>query len=447
MSIVEYVSLLGRKVCLFLKGIGRKLFFNPGKKCVVVVDDSNNQIRFVLDKALDEGLQVILVARSRLYRQWFFCHRLLTCDTHDMNKAADIAGKIKSFQVSGVLTGCDQVLLPFVAELSRMLNLKSITMDNACSSINKLDAYLALGDNANSMLGVCDHKSMRVLSRIDNPVVLKPNQGKCSHGLLFFETGRQAADYWLKYSSSKDHVEYLYQEKISGVQYDLEGITVNGKHRIYCITWEHYLNSALHTQPAFFFFNPPMVDKDSVSLMKYVLKALDALKVTAGAWHMEVRMTPEGRICWLDWANRFGGQGFYELISKVTKRDFVREYVEAAVENKKPAPLSESNLGYIVIYFPESADLEYWRNEISLADDNLQVQHFYQGKMSVESGKSTGYCEISGRSREKLYEWFEPLAFNWVKDLSGRFEHQLSQVRLSDRWPDKNKEGPSIDPH
>lgn len=138
------------------------------------------------------------------------------------------------------------------------------------------------------------------------PLIIKPIDSSASRGVLKIDSLEDLAksiEYSLKWSKEK---RCILEEFIEGQEYSGESIAYKGEYKLLAITEKTttgapYFVEKAHRQPADLSSN--MVNKIEDTLYK----AFKALNIEYGAIHPEFRITPDGRILFMEIATRMGG--------------------------------------------------------------------------------------------------------------------------------------------
>ena len=160
------------------------------------------------------------------------------------------------------------------------------------------------------------------------PCVVKPDKGTASKGVRYVADeaellrGDAQAKHLARDVSIGDRM--LIEGFVKGRQFDLEGIAVDGTYYLLCTVEQFYEAAPPYFPPSWFFFNPPVPAATQTKLWDVTQKALKALGVQNGAWHMEHRIDKTGNVRVLDYANRMG---YNQLISAACGNSFAGKYV------------------------------------------------------------------------------------------------------------------------
>lgn len=164
-------------------------------------------------------------------------------------------------------------------------------------------------DSPNFMMVTADMTVKEILLQITNfkyPLIVKPVDSTSSMGVYKINEERditEAIEYAMSASKSK---RIMLEEFIEGPEYSGDSIAYQGKYKLLAVTEKHttgapHFVETGHKQPAA--LTPEMYKKVEETLYK----AFASLKIEYGAIHPEFRITPDGRILFMEIASRMGG--------------------------------------------------------------------------------------------------------------------------------------------
>lgn len=164
-------------------------------------------------------------------------------------------------------------------------------------------------DSPNFMLVTEDMTIDEILPQIKDykyPLIVKPSDSTSSMGVYKINEEKdfsEAIAYAMNASKSK---RIMLEEFIEGPEYSGDSIAYEGKYKLLAITEKHttgapHFVETGHKQPAA--LSPEMYKKVEETLYK----AFAALKIEYGAIHPEFRITPDGRVLFMEIASRMGG--------------------------------------------------------------------------------------------------------------------------------------------
>jgi len=138
------------------------------------------------------------------------------------------------------------------------------------------------------------------------PLIIKPCDLSSSRGVFKIETIQnlqEGLDYAIGWSKTG---EAILEEFIEGPEYSGESIAYEGQYKLLAITEKrttgapHFVETG-HRQPA------RLSDEMKKKVENTLYKAFDSLGIQYGAIHPEFRITPDGRVLFMEVATRMGG--------------------------------------------------------------------------------------------------------------------------------------------
>ncbi|MCM1142817.1 MAG: ATP-grasp domain-containing protein [Muribaculum sp.] len=138
------------------------------------------------------------------------------------------------------------------------------------------------------------------------PLIIKPCDLSSSRGVFKIETVdnlKEGLDYALDWSKTG---EAILEEFIEGPEYSGESIAYNGEYKLLAITEKHttgapHFVETGHRQPA------RLSSEMKAKVEETLYKAFKSLNIKYGAIHPEFRITPDGRVLFMEIATRMGG--------------------------------------------------------------------------------------------------------------------------------------------
>jgi ATP-grasp domain-containing protein len=300
---------------------------NTGKKIVVVLSlDTLGPSPEVVRQAALQGLYVHVFAQDFPVSEAAFAHNWSRVDPRtDFDLALKIA---KELDPIAILSETKNLLLPMQDFLAQNLGLKTVGARAAKTSNSKIELRKSLDEH-----GVANIPWIRMEDYREGefgfPCVIKPDLGTSSKGVRFLTdhndlmTNIKQSDELRKDPSVGDAM--LIEGFVSGRQFDLEGLAIDGRYYLLCVVEEYFDAAPPYFPPAWFQFNPPISESLFASLWDTTQKALKALGVHNGSWHMEQRVDSGGTVRIIDYANRMG---YNRLVSAASGLSFAGAYVE-----------------------------------------------------------------------------------------------------------------------
>jgi len=162
------------------------------------------------------------------------------------------------------------------------------------------------------------------------PVIVKPIDRSGSRGVQKVEAYSQIENA-IKIAQKESFTDnVLVEEFIEGKEYSIETISFNGKHKCLQIT-EKYTTGA----PNFVEFAhiaPAILSKGKRKIIEELTyKALDALQVTQGASHSELKIDENGNVKFIEIGSRMGGDFIGSQMVKISSGiNFVQDVINIA---------------------------------------------------------------------------------------------------------------------
>lgn len=219
-------------------------------------------------------------------------------------------------------------------------------------------------DSPNFMMVTKDMTIKDILSQITNyhyPLIVKPVDSTSSMGVYKINEEKdfpEAIEYAMNASKSK---RIMLEEFIEGPEYSGDSIAYEGKYKLLAITEKHttgapHFVETGHKQPA------ALSSEMYKRVEETLYKAFASLKIEYGAVHPEFRITPDGRILFMEIASRMGGDCIgSDLVQISTGYDYMGMVINIGCGK---APSFEK------ISVPRIAEIHYIINQADLDEYN-----------------------------------------------------------------------------
>jgi len=221
--------------------------------------------------------------------------------------------EVEKLNPCGIVSICSELVLHSMNFLLRKRGIPCNSEWTERISTNKYLMRMAMKeggvDSPNFMLITEKTTSKEILSKtsaFSYPLICKPVDLSSSRGVSKIDSKeqlKQAIEYALEWSPKK---EVILEEFIDGPEYSGESIAYEGHYKLLAITEKqttgapHFVETG-HRQPA-------RLSKEMKAKVEQTLyKAFSAMKIKYGAIHPEFRITPEGKIYFMEIATRMGG--------------------------------------------------------------------------------------------------------------------------------------------
>jgi biotin carboxylase len=196
------------------------------------------------------------------------------------------------------------------------------------------------------------------ISDMTFPLIVKPTDRSGSRGITRLDGPDGLADALdVAYEQSFEKAA-LVEEFVEGQEYSVEYCSWEGRHTFLALTQKrttgspHFIETG-HSEPA-------DVSREVLSHVQDVVShALDALGVTCGASHSEVKIDAAGHVGIIEIGSRMGGDCIgSDLVRLSTGIDFVRAVVQVALGERPDLTPSAPGCHAAVHYILGPADLE-----------------------------------------------------------------------------------------
>lgn len=219
----------------------------------------------------------------------------------------------KKLNPCGVASVCSELAMHPMNFLLRKMGIPCNSIETETITTNKYLMRKAMRDggvdgpnftlvrSSNSIDAVID-----AISGFTFPLIIKPCDLSSSRGVFKIETAENLQEgiaYALGWSKTD---EAILEEFIEGPEYSGESIAYNGEYKLLAITEKHttgapHFVETGHRQPAR--LSAEIVEK----VKKTLFQAFKSLNIQYGAIHPEFRITPDGRVLFMEIATRMGG--------------------------------------------------------------------------------------------------------------------------------------------
>ncbi|RFU67130.1 ATP-grasp domain-containing protein [Peribacillus saganii] len=247
-----------------------------------------------------------------------------------------ILNDVRLINPIGICSIASDLAMPTVNYIANKLGLVANTLECTEVTTNKFEMRKAL---SYSKLPCPKYQLVKEFSEIDFsvlffPLIVKPIDRSGSRGIRRVDNINEVEDAIMDAKSVSFLEEVLVEEYIDGKEFSVEYITQNGEHKFLQIT-EKFTTGAPnfiekgHLSPA------RISDNKKKEIVDIVEKSLDALKVSNGASHSEVKVTSNGEIKIIEIAARMGGDYIgSDMVYISTGFDFIKNIIKVAVGEK-----------------------------------------------------------------------------------------------------------------
>lgn len=195
------------------------------------------------------------------------------------------------------------------------------------------------------------------LKNFHYPLIVKPTDLSSSRGVYKIDDETnlvEGLDYAMSWSEEKS---IIIEEFIEGPEYSGESIAYDGKYKLMAITEKHTTGAPHfveigHKQPA-------IISPEMHKIVEETLyRAFAALKIEYGAIHPEFKITPNGRVLFMEIATRMGGDCIgSDLVPISTGMDYMGMVINCGC-GKAP--------DFSILWEPKVAEIKYIMNKEDL---------------------------------------------------------------------------------
>jgi len=374
--------------------------------------DSKKQNVVILSMGrLSRATNVCLSAKKKGFRVHLFCQEFPVVEARfadrvylvDCQREFDRALKIsREINPVAILVESKNLILPMQRYLATALGLNALSQFGIEASNSKAALRDSL-DRAGLVNVPWADYFPGSPSPISFPLVLKPNMGTSSKGVVHCDSQRQLdnafeKDYLDKLRSDVNVGDtFLVEGFVRGRQFDVEGVASGGIFHVFTIVEEFYEAKPPYFPPDWFHFNPPISNELRETIVSGATAALRAIGVSNGGFHVELRVTDDGTVVPIDFANRLG---YNTLVSFASGANIVDKFVDIMVAGDTSAPMLNP-ISLVKIYAKTPQRLRVFHDFSRRHPERVLLKnfvgyefsyHWYYGDMTI---KGTDYDDIS----------------------------------------------------
>lgn len=223
---------------------------------------------------------------------------------------------------------------------------------------------------------IADEEDLRQILEEDLsfPKIVKPTDRSGSRGIFLVHTAQELSDAVQEAVRCSFEKKVLVEDYIEGEEYSVEYISQNGKHHLLAVTQKlttgapHFIETG-HNEPS-------GLDERMIGRVSEVIEqALDALQITTGASHSEIRIDEQENIRIIEIGGRMGGDCIgSHLVEHSTGYDYVRMVIECAVgepiDFERKSSVSDAHVRFI---FTEEDWQQYQELSEKLPADRVET--------------------------------------------------------------------------
>ncbi len=335
-------------------------------KKVVIVNSGSKKKEFILHRAAELGVSIVLVNKTLTWEKKYLDH-FVQADTYNHSEVLE---KLKQFlketPVQGAVTFWEDDV-PLLAKICKKFKLVGPSIDAAEKARNKFAMRKAFQDAGirtpkYAILNAPEDLE-KALREIGLPAVIKPVWGSDSEFVVKVETEEEARNvytYERKNAVPKfnpifiyNQSNFIYEEFVDGVEVNVESVTQGG------VTQVAAISDKLPMKEPFFIergdIAPTRFESESQArIVEAVAAAIKAVGQKDGISHTEVKMTKDGPYV-IETAARMGGDYLWDWTKQVWNVDLVEQALRIAAGLPTDQQRAEEPLCYLMgeYFIPE----------------------------------------------------------------------------------------------
>ncbi|AOT70569.1 ATP-grasp domain-containing protein [Geosporobacter ferrireducens] len=306
------------------------------KRLLVIGSGSENYRRYILETAVQMGLEIILVSNRSATWEIGLCKKIIFSNID--NAAAMYERLSKSIDINsinGIFTYVEEAVYP-TAQLAQILGLPFISVQTAQAARNK---YVMRKRFEESGLKTPNYVKIRSIEDLQYaqdslklPVVIKPIDGWGSIGVIKVEKWEELKGIFEKISKNKfteTEPTFILEEYLIGNEVSVESVIFNKKIHHYGIVQKYICNEPYFEEVGHSF--PAELPDDLIeNTLNVTAKGIEALGINSGVTHTELRLTPSGPVI-VEIGARLGGDKIPYLIQLATGINLARNAIKVAL--------------------------------------------------------------------------------------------------------------------
>jgi len=197
------------------------------------------------------------------------------------------------------------------------------------------------------------------------PVVIKPLASMKSEDVFCCKTTEEVTKAFETIAGKRNFLNLendgaLIQEYLDGEEYVVDATSLRGKHKVNCC-W--FIDRASHKGQFNVMFGARLLDYHNETIAKtivdYALKVLDALEITTGASHMELKVTSDGTPCLIEVGARPCGDPITPILDCALGHNHIQQTIDALLHESSfhrypdvpPTPKLHARQSFLVSHF------------------------------------------------------------------------------------------------
>jgi|GEM_PF-71754 len=305
-------------------------------KTIIIVNSGSKKKEFILHRAAELGVSIVLVNKSLTWERKYIEH-YLQADTYNH---AEVVEKLKQFlketKADGAITFWEDDV-PLLAKICKKFKLIGPSIDTAEKARSKFAMRKAFQEQGirtpKFMLLNTKEDLEKALAEIGVPAVIKPVWGSDSEFVVKVETEEEARNvysYERKNAVPKfnpifiyNQSNFIYEEFVDGVEVNVESLTQKGVTQVIAISDKQPMKEPFFIERGD--VAPTRFERETQQrITDAVTGAIKAVGQTDGVSHTEVKVTKDG-CCVIETAARMGGDYLWDWTKQVWNVDLVEQ--------------------------------------------------------------------------------------------------------------------------
>ncbi|HEV6955377.1 MAG TPA: ATP-grasp domain-containing protein [Promicromonospora sp.] len=330
--------------------------------------------------------------------------------------------------VDGVLTTCDYYL-PAVALVAERLGLPGAPAEALRTATRKhrvREALAAAGvPDVPYAVASTGEQARKEAAALGYPLVVKPVDLNSGTGVRRVVDEAGLAQAFLEVTGPERNTRNqplerlaLLERVLDGPEYSVESVTRDGVTRVLGVTAKSVAEPEAPGGTGFVeaghLFPAPLSPADRAAIERHVVAVLEAVGLTHGISHTEVRLTSAGpRLVELN--PRQGGGYVFELVRRVTGFDPLQALVDLALGREPvPGPVSATSAAVAFLLAPAAGVVREVRGAEGLVDDPRVLAHDLPSPGRVvrpgDNNERVGHVLVADPTGHEARAWADGLA-------------------------------------
>jgi hypothetical protein len=284
-------------------------------------------VRFSSFFGLDCTFSIIQTSDSLGVNQEKLSDRIVLVDSFGLDTVADVVIKLHATQKIDYIYSFFEESLLAAAYAAKVTGIAGPSYDACLLCVDKARMRERLnGTRFATRFELCYTVSEAIAfhQRIDGPIVLKETCGTGSTNVFVCAQKSDIIAAWHACQAAGTK-ELIVEEYLTGEEYSLETLSLNGRHEFLGATKKYLYEDTLverhHIFPA-----PDVDDARKIKLAAFCSELLNFIGFEHGPCHIEVKIAGDA-IRLIEINNRAGGDSIWKMVEQVTGVDLIRESV------------------------------------------------------------------------------------------------------------------------